>query len=78
MKINLKKLHKHKLHLKQALAVIPQESIKDVNNIIDLLDEIEVDLELCGESIVELDKDRLAAIEEKNKMIKFIKYGDDT
>jgi hypothetical protein len=46
-----------------------------LKKIVKLLEEIETDLELAGESIVELDKPRLEAIEERNKMLAFKKYG---
>ena len=41
------------------------------------MDEIETDLELGGECIIDLDKDRMAAVEERNKMLAILREGDD-
>ncbi len=40
-------------------------------------DEIEVDLELGGESIIELDQRRIEAIQERNKAQTFMNQADD-
>jgi hypothetical protein len=83
MKINLKKLTQDKEALKAVQREMtdmqgPQKAFsKKLNAIIAFYDEIERDLEMCGESIVELDKERLAAIEERNKMLAFMKHADD-
>ena len=41
-----------------------------------MYEEVETDLEMCGESIIEIDMPRLEAIEERNKMLSFIKEED--
>lgn len=41
------------------------------------MQDIESDLELGGESIIELDKTRTEAIEERNKMLRFKKNSDE-
>jgi hypothetical protein len=48
-----------------------------LNNIIKLLDEIELDLELGGECIIELNKGRLESIEERDKMLRMLREADD-
>jgi hypothetical protein len=72
MKINLRKLSEQK----DALVIIGRKiksdpEIRKFNKkIVDLtrfLEDVESDLEIGGESIVELDMPRLEAIEEKNK-----------
>lgn len=50
---------------------------RKVRKIIQFMEEIETDLELGGESIVELDKPRLEAIEERNKMLRFKRDTDE-
>lgn len=50
---------------------------RKVRSIIQFMQEIETDLELGGESIVELDKPRLEAIEERNKMLRFKRDNDE-
>lgn len=83
MKINLKKLVQDKEMLKAVQAEMrdmqgPQLAFsKKLNKIIDFYSEIELDLELGGESIIELDKPRLDAIEERNKFLAFNKLNDD-
>lgn len=82
MEINLKKLAQQKEQLKYIQKVLANQQItkalsKKLNELIKFIDEIETDLEMCGESIVELDKPRLEAIEERNKMLNFLHDGDD-
>jgi heme oxygenase len=82
MEINLKKLAQQKEQLKYIQTVLANQQItkalsKKLNELIRFIDEIETDLEMCGESIVELDKPRLEAIEERNKMLNFLHDGDD-
>ena len=50
---------------------------RKVRKIIKFMEEIETDLELGGESIVELDMPRLEAIEERNKMLRFKRDTDE-
>jgi hypothetical protein len=82
MHINLKEHHQDKETLKYIQSVLRNTSstvslANKLEKIIKFYDETETDLELAGESIVELDKPRLKAIEEKNKFINFIKHADD-
>ena len=50
---------------------------KKLDKLLRLLENIESDLELSGESIIELDKERLEAIEERNKMLNILTQEDD-
>lgn len=50
---------------------------RKIRKIIQFMQEIESDLELGGESILELDMPRLEAIEERNRMLIFRKDSDD-
>ena len=50
---------------------------RQVRRIAVFMQEIETDLEIGGECIVELDKPRLEAIEERNKMLRFKKNNDE-
>ena len=50
---------------------------RKVRKIIKFMEEIEADLEIGGESIVELDRPRLEAIEERNKMLRFKRDTDE-
>jgi hypothetical protein len=82
MKINLKDFAKQKEELKYIQKVISNEQMtkalaKKLNNHIKFLENIETDLELGGESIVELDMPRLDAIEERNKMLTFLNTDDE-
>jgi hypothetical protein len=82
MEINLKKLAQQKEQLKYIQKILANQQItkalsKKLNDLIIFIDEIETDLEMAGESIVELDKPRLEAIEERNKMLNFLHDGDD-
>lgn len=82
MKINLKQLAQDKYWLENVQrTLMSSTSTKAIGNklknLINLVSEIETDLELGGESIVELDKPRLEAIEERNKMLKFMSEADD-
>jgi hypothetical protein len=79
MNVNLKQVAQqrmgleHLLENKQDLAkVIKPKLIRDL---VRFLEEVERDLEMAGESITELDMPRLEAIEERNKMLAFKKYG---
>jgi hypothetical protein len=78
MNINLKDFNKDIDVLKHASRLLSEESetkgiSRKVDKIIRFLQEIETDLELGGESIVELDKPRLEAIEERNNSMRFKK-----
>jgi len=50
---------------------------RKLDEVVKLYDEIESDLEIGGESIIELDKPRLEAIEERNKMLNILNKSDD-
>jgi hypothetical protein len=80
MKINLKKLteQKHILsELYSGTGVMTSSHIKKLKELVRFLEEVETDLELGGESIVELDTSRLEAIAEKNKWLNFYHRTDD-
>ena len=80
MKVNLSKLVQQRTVLQNVISgstVALPGGIKRLKELQRLIEEIETDLELSGESIVELDKERLEAIEERNKMLKFMKDADD-
>jgi hypothetical protein len=82
MEVNLKDVSKQILelkHLKKQLLqqnADPKKSSRLIDKIVLFYEEVESDLELCGESIIEIDKPRLEAIEERNKMLSFIKEED--
>jgi hypothetical protein len=82
MEVNLKDVSKQILelkHLKKQLLqqnADPKKSSRLIDKIVLFYEEVESDLELCGESIIETDKPRLEAIEERNKMLSFIKEED--
>jgi len=50
---------------------------RKLDEVIKLYDEIESDLEIGGESIIELDKPKLEAIAERNKMLNILNKSDD-
>lgn len=82
MKINLKGFTKDKETLKYTQSVMRNHSLlkpmsKKLDKLLRLLENIESDLELSGESIIELDKERLEAIEERNKMLNILTQEDD-
>jgi predicted DNA-binding antitoxin AbrB/MazE fold protein len=81
MKINLKELCKQKLILKSIteseVETITKTDLNRLKRIAMLLDEVESDLEITGESKIELDKPRLDAIEERNKMLSFNRTSED-
>lgn len=82
MEINLKDLVKTKETLKYIQSVLREQTVtkglsRKLDETIRLYDEIEADLEVCGESIIELDMPRLEAIEERNKMLKYLNNADD-
>ena len=82
MEINLKDLVKTKETLKYIQSILRQETVtkglaRKLDATIKFYDEIEADLEIGGESIIELDKPRLEAIEERNKMLNFLNNADD-
>jgi hypothetical protein len=76
MKSNLKELAKQKEALKEAIPNSGKLS-SPLKKLVRWIEEIETDLEMSGESIVELDMSRLEAIEERDKFLAFIKYNDD-
>ena len=77
MKINLKKFVQDKEALKAVQSEISGPLGRKLNKIISFYEEVELDLEVLGESKIELDKDRMEAIEERNKMLAFMKNADD-
>jgi len=82
MKVNLKDICKDKEMLKYLQSILRDQAVTKgfatkLEKVVRFYEEIEVDLELGGESIVELDMTRLDAIEERNKMLSFIKGIDD-
>ena len=82
MNINLKEHAKDIEILKHVEKLLFEQSetkgiSRKVRKIIKFMQEIETDLELGGESIVELDMPRLKAIEERNNMLKFKLESDD-
>jgi len=82
MKVNLKDICKDKEMLKYLQSILRDQAVTKgfatkLEKVVRFYEEIEVDLELGGESIVELDMPRIEAIEERNKMLSFIKGIDD-
>lgn len=82
MKVNLKEHAQQKEQLKYIQKILANQQLtkalsRKVGKIIKFYEEVETDLEMGGESIVELDKPRLEAIEERNKMLTFLNDGDD-
>lgn len=82
MEINLKELSQQKEQLKYIQSVLADNILlksfaKRIAKTIRFYEEIETDLELAGESIVELDKPRLKAIEERNKWLNIYNKTDD-
>lgn len=82
MKINLKELSQQKEQLKYIQSVLADNVLlktfaKRIAKTIRFYEEIETDLELGGESIIELDKPRLKAIEERNKWLTLYNKTDD-
>jgi hypothetical protein len=76
MKINLKDYAKETAFLKHVEKVLANQSetkglSRTIRSLIIEREEIETDLELGGECILELDKERLEAIKERNKMLVF-------
>jgi len=82
MKVNLKDICKDKEMLKYLQSILRDQAVTKgfatkLEKVVRFYEEIEVDLELGGESIVELDMPRIEAIEERNKMLSFLKGVDD-
>lgn len=82
MKVNLKNICKDKEMLKYLQSILRDQTVTKgfatkLEKVIRFYEEIEVDLEMCGESIVEIDMARLDAIEERNKMLSFLNNADD-
>lgn len=82
MEINLKDLVKTKEAVKYIQSILREQTVtkglaRKLDAIIKLYDDIEADLEICGESIIELDMPRLAAIEERNKTLNILNKTDD-
>ncbi len=80
MKVNLSKLVQQRAVLQNVISgstVTLPGGIKRLKELLRFIEEIEADLEIGGESIVELDKERLEALEERNKMLKFMREADD-
>ena len=83
MRINLKKLALeieilHKLYFKLTAEIETRPMASKLKKTLNFLQEIERDLEMGGESIIELDKSRLDAIEEKNSLITRLNNSDDS
>jgi hypothetical protein len=82
MEVNLKDLCRQKETLKYIASILREQTIlkglaRKLEKTIDFYDDIETDLELGGETIIELDRPRLEAIEERNKMMQFLNQSDD-
>jgi len=79
MKVNLKEFSKEKAALEYLQSIMADNVVtkplgSKLKKAIRLYEEIEKDLEIGGESIIELDKPRLEAIEERNKTL--MRKGD--
>lgn len=78
MKLNLKNLRKKREILKHILSKSQEPRFKkDMNELLDMLEEIEMDLELGTECVIDLQGDRLKAIEERDKFLQFYNQMDD-
>lgn len=82
MEINLKDLVKTKEAVKYIQSILREQAVtkglaRKLDEVIKLYDEIESDLEIGGESIIELDMPRLEAIEQRNKMLNILNKSDD-
>lgn len=82
MKINLKEHSKDIEMLKHSEKLLSERSetkgvARQIRKIILFMQDIESDLELGGESIIELDKPRTEALEERNKAFRFRKDSDE-
>jgi hypothetical protein len=84
MKVNLKKICEQKELLKHISTEmssdqpVPQKMLSQkIRKLLLLMDEIENDLEMCGESILELDMPRLDAIKERNRFLEFLHKADE-
>ena len=82
MEINLKDLVKTKEAVKYIQSILREQDVtkglaRKLDEVVKLYDEIESDLEIGGESIIELDKPRLEAIAERNKMLNILNKSDD-
>lgn len=78
----MKALTQKKEFLKKAISLLSDSPgtrplVTKLNGLVRLIDDIESDLEISGESIIELDMDRLEAIEERNRFLNFIDKADD-
>ncbi len=81
MKVNLNDFSKEKMTLEYVEKILGENAVtkplaRKLRKTIRLCEEIERDLEMSGESIIELDKPRLEAIEERNKALAFRKEED--
>lgn len=81
MKVNLNDFSKEKMTLEYVEKILGENAVtkplaRKLRKTIRLCEEIERDLEMGGESIIELDKPRLEAIEERNKALAFRKEED--
>ncbi len=81
MKVNLNDFSKEKMTLEYVEKILGENAVtkplaRKLRKTIRLCEEIERDLEMSGESIIELDKPRLEAIEERNKALSFNKEED--
>lgn len=79
---NLKEHSMEKETLKYIQSVLRDQPVtkglgSKLEKVIRFYEEIETDLELGGESIIELDKERLEAIKERDKRMQTFKMEDD-
>jgi len=82
MKINLKDLVKTKEAVKYIQSILREQAVtkglaRKLDEVVKLYEEIESDLEIGGESIIELDMPRLEAIEQRNKILNILNKSDD-
>ncbi len=82
MKVNLKEFSQDIQVIKYCQKVLADNSetkalSRKLNRVLRFMEEVEADLEMAGESIPELDMPRLEAIEERDRVLKFYKDGDD-
>ena len=82
MKINLKEFAQDKEVIKYCQKILVDNSetkalSRKLNRVLRFMEEVEVDLEMGGESIIELDMPRTKAIEERDKAMRFMNNEDE-
>lgn len=82
MKVNLKEIAQDKSTLEYVVSILANQQLskplsRKVSKIVKFMEDLERDLEMGGECVIELDKPRLEAIEERNRMSNFMQTGDD-